>query len=561
MKKLWTDRSRIETAQRCSRRRWLEYHEAETGIVPRKKNIALAVGGSVHRGLEVLLGLGQRLMEIYQNEDQWKARLSVIEEDAVGMALADFSSYALAGLELDSTEASAMLNTEAQKQLDAQLRAQAEEMGMSAEGLGFNRDATMTTFERMLYEEQASLVEAMVRAYARRRLRPLLEQFEVLEVEREGEWKLTEWEQEELYNIQGLHLKPNSEMWELWFMSRPDALLRERTTNELYLLSYKTTGTWGDVRKAKSAEVDMQGLSEGVEVERRMKDWWEMLHIDLRDATHLYLDEIRKIPIGVREFLLSASSPPRIHAIRYEYLLKGERWEDKDLSAKLGMTVRTQRSHLIRQYVATSTPQKGNGGYAVGDVCWSWEYLRVEDEKDSKLGWQNWHSRPVWEQAIAHEGVKMWIDALDSSEPTYSGEDSTLGMEPRFLGYKSTAQAMGVTREHPLDAVFVPPVTVYRQDDQLRDWIEQVESQERRIAEAVAEVEAATDVGERHSLMNRHFVQSRHSCFYPTQCWATEICWGPNSETRENPLGSDKYGKRVPNHEAERKAQLAQERG
>ena len=49
------------------------------------------------------------------------------------------------------------------------------------------RDAerSVREYEAYLMAEQSALVEGMVRAYARRRLRPLLEEFEVLEVERE----------------------------------------------------------------------------------------------------------------------------------------------------------------------------------------------------------------------------------------------------------------------------------------------------------------------------------------------------------------------------------------
>ena len=106
--------------------------------------------------------------------------------------------------------------------------------------------------DEYLYQEQKALVEAQVRAYARRRLRPLLDAYEVLEVEREGEWELADG---------------------LWFMSRPDALLRDRQTGDLYIQSFKTGASW-DVRKGKDAEHDAQGLSEGVEIEKRLAEWW-----------------------------------------------------------------------------------------------------------------------------------------------------------------------------------------------------------------------------------------------------------------------------------------------
>jgi hypothetical protein len=265
--------------------------------------------------------------------------------------------------------------------------------------------------------------------------------------------------------------------------------------------------------------------------------------------------EGEEIPHRMTDFLFHLPAPPRIHAIRYEFLLKGERWKDKELSARLGIECRSQQSHLIRQYVATSTPKKGDGGYSVGDVAWAWEFYRVEDDKDSKLAWQNWSSRRV-------EDVKAWIDKLDSSELLMSGEDSTVGLAPRALGWKSAAQAMGVTKEHPLDKVFVPAVTVWRNDDQLRDWVEQVEAQEREVAMHVAEVNAASDPGEKRSLLNRYFPQVRQSCEYPGTCpYARDrvsVCWG-SAEMQADPLGvgGGEYVRRVANHPVENQSVVA----
>ena len=543
--RIYIDRSRVETEQRCPRRRLLEYHVGGTGISPVKKSLPLAVGGAVHVGLEVLLREGQALVDKANGDVDLafsqRGWVQDIEEHAVAAALTDFAEHAGA-LELDANEAAAMQETEESRRQKAEMLAQARELGMSVEGLGLDREQAVGRFERWLYEEQSALVEGLVRAYARRKLRLLLEQFEVLEVEREGEWLLGQYAEPSEYQGQPA-LHPT---FELWFMSRPDALLRERQTNELYLLSFKTTSGW-DVRRAKSAERDMQGLSEGVEVERRLGRWWEMLRKG--DATQEEFKEIQKSP-RVLEWLDSLTEPPRIHAIRYEYLLKGERWEDKELSAQLGMTVRTQRSHLIRQYVAHSVPKKGDGGYSVGDVCWSWDFTRPEDSSKSKLSASNWHSQGVWD--LEGGGVREWIDKLDRSEMLMSGEDSTVGMEPRALGWRSEAQRMGVTSEHPLDAAFLPPVVVYRNDDELRDWIEQVEAQEREVAESVARVEAGKDAGERHSLVNRLFPQYRSSCFYPSQCqFAGTVCFAANAEAEADPMSTGKFKARVPNHPIE----------
>lgn len=568
----YTDRSRIETKQRCARMRWLEYHELVRGIVPVKKPLPLAVGGSVHVGLEQLLREGQALYNLIDRDSLCWAdtRWRDIEELAVASALADFSHYTTAGLELDLTETTAlgaMAGADGADTFTQELQAQARQLGMSEAEVAElaiagqeRRREALGAFDRYLAEEQAALVEALVRAYARRRLRPLLEQYEVLEVEREGQWKLSEWPGNGRMVCEGcsrpldtipesgcpcgsnaIRLEPAVE--ELWFMSRPDALLRDRQDNQLYLLSFKTTGAW-DMRKEKDAQRDMQGLSEGVEVERRLAAWWQLIHS--RHGLTPYECIARDGGTSaMAQYLYNQPTPPRVLGIRYEYLLKGERWKDKDLSARLGVDARSQRTHLLRQYVATSTPKKGEAGYAVGDVCWSWDYVK-EDASKGTLAWANWKSRAAWEGG----GTKAWIDLLDATTDTMSGYDSTTGLEPRRLGWGGPAQRVGYTDVHPLDAVFPPPMIVYRGEDELRDWVEQVASQEREVAERVAEVRAAADEGEKRSLLNRYFPQTRRACEYPGTCAYTRVCWG-GEDLRSDPVTSGLYRERTPNHPQE----------
>lgn len=552
IQRIYIDRSRIVTRERCPRRRFLEYHESGTGIVPKRTPLPLAVGGSVHEGLAVLLRESQDKLNAAPTD--FVLDDTSIEERAVAAALKDFSQYQ-SKIAVDASEAVAMQPTAQAEAFAQQVMAQARELGMDTAAigqLGSDPAVAQSEFDRYLWAEQSALVEGLVRAYSRRRLRPLLEQFEVLEVEREGEWKLGEWTRLNdpvavLTNDKGLI--SYKEDVELWFMSRPDALLRERQTNELYLLSYKTTAQW-DVRKARDSEHDMQGLSEGVEVERRLAHWWGLLNHPTTSPSA----RLESAPQAMTDFLKSCPAPPRIHAIRYEFLLKGERWKDRELSARLGIECRSQKSHLVYRYVATSTPKTGKNtdSFRVGDVCWAWEFTRPEDQQASKLYAGNWRPRAVWEDG----SIRDWIDRLDRSEVLMSGEDSTIGLAPRQLGYRSDAQAMGVTEQHPLDAVFIPPVVVYRSDDQLRDWVEQVEHSEREVAGHVMEVMAATDGGEKRHLLNLYFPQNRHSCEYPSQCpFARDrvgVCWA-GAEMQGDPLGvgAGEYVRRQPNHPVE----------
>jgi hypothetical protein len=506
MNRVWTDRSRIETFQRCNRLRWLEYHEGSEamGITSARKPLPLAVGGSVHEGLAVLLAGGQEIFR--QNESiggDWP-----LEEAAVKAALADFEQFQLAlDIGEEQHEMTAQLN-------DAIAGQDAELAQLAAATVAKGR----SEFDQYLYAEQSALVEGLVRAYARRRLRPLLEQYEVLEVEREGSWQLHAPAGQDAEGSYWGHP-------DVWFMSRPDALLRERQSNQLYIMSFKTAADW-DYRKEKEAGHDMQGLSEGVEVEKRLAEWWRLIRE--HDGKHL-LSDISK---PMWEFLQAIPSPPRILGIRYEYMLKGSRWMDKDLTAELGVEVRSQRSILTRAYV--------NPGMVAGDeqVNCSWDYIK-EGGETSKLYYKNWKSQPIGKIMP----VKSWIDKLDAMA-------LTMGEEGNEIGWSGPAQVTGFLAEHPLDALFPPAMVVYRNDDDLRDWLEQVESQEVEVAEHVAKVKAAADEGEKRSLLNRYFQQSRRACDYPTACQFQAVCYG-GEDIRRAPMTSGLYTIRTANHPQE----------
>jgi len=524
--RIFTDRSRCETAQRCLRARFLNYHEGPSGmgITAAKKPLALAVGGACHVGYSVLLAGGQKVVDMPNPVDSmvWRD----LEDDAVEQALADFAAFDAGRLELDLGESDAQ---------DLSAFDQAARVKVRSD------------VDQYLYDEQRALVEAMVRAYARRRLRPLLEQYEVLEVEREGQWLLSDI-QGECRNA--WHDGANSPVtcpscgsvtWrerlhvvrQLWFMSRPDALLRSRQSNDLYIQSFKTGASW-DLRKGKDAEHDAQGLSEGVEIERRLGEWWGAL---LGGIMPQIITDGRKpedaVSPAMIEYLKGLAAPPRILGIRYEFLWKGQRREDRELTARFGVTCYAQKSHLIRGYL--------NAGMASGDEAWnwSWDYLKDGGET-SKLYWKAWRGAAVWESMP----VAKWIDMLDATV-------ETVGEEGAAKGWSGPAQATGFTAEHPLDLVFHPPIIVYRNEDDARDWIEQVESQEVEIAERVAQVRGAADEGERRSLLNRYFRQSRHSCIYPSQCQFVAICYG-GEDIRRDPLATRLYTIREANHPQER---------
>lgn len=416
-------------------------------------------------------------------------------------------------------------------------------------------EAAATGVDDYLRRELVALVEAMVRAYARRRLRPLLEEFEVLEVEREGTWKLGDipgkhdWET--ISNTHSTVCRKCHALGgecssvcpfdsELHWMSRHDGLLLERSTSSLYLLSYKTTGAW-DRRKKADAEIDMQGLSEAVDVEKRLGEAWELLRESemLRETLDHASDTrltIRQEQIILRinslvssriiEWLCSQPAPPKILGVRYEYILKGARREDKKFGASEGSRRWVQDSPLIRAYKSE--------GITAEDRRWAPKYEWSDiTGKERRIDYRSWKKSAVWESMP----IAAWIDLLDRGEYwPGKGED-----------FDAAGNAVDVLGDQ-----FVPPVVVYRNEDDLRDLLEQLEAQEVGVALAVEEVKRAEKEGEgaKRSALNRLFPQNRSACCFPSICVFQNVCYG-GEDIRRNPLNSGLYTIRQANHPIE----------
>ena len=329
-----------------------------------------------------------------------------------------------------------------------------------------------------LREELAAQVEAMVRAYARRRLRPLLEQFEVLEVEREGEWKLGEALLPEDLVIDGEVCGVEQVPTPIIFMSRLDALLLERQTGYLYLQSYKTTGQW-DRRREADAQVDMQGLSEAVDVENRLGGAWQFLN-DIREMKETLAlataqnekftwDRITKsenLVMGLvnsrtMEWLRHVPEPPKVLGVRYEYLLKGPRRQDKKDLTPAGFARYVADTPLIRAYK--------QDGITFDDRRWchSYDWFEITG-KSRRLDYRSWAKAPVWK----FMPIADWIDKLDKGE-----------VQPDC--YDEHGNALDILAEQ-----FVTPIHVFRNEDDMRDMLEQLEAQETQMAEDVAAVQA-----------------------------------------------------------------------
>jgi hypothetical protein len=222
-------------------------------------------------------------------------------------------------------------------------------------------DGEITADIRKAFEygeaEQSAMAEALLRGWWAYEGESFLAAFEIIEVEKEG------------LAVIGENLN---------LMYRPDALVRERETGDLYVISWKTCATFGK-RTVDQARTDMQSMSEV----------WGRLH----DA--------------------ASDRPDTIAGVLYKFAVKGSRrhddWDD----------LYKQDNPLIYGWMKL--------GASPEETEWSWKYSWSDpDEINDKTGkpvghklGKGWKKVPIWQSYPG--GVKAWIEALASQSiaPTF----------------------------------------------------------------------------------------------------------------------------------------------
>lgn len=178
--------SRLNSYFQCPRLFWWNYEYKGSGLRGTKSPIPLAVGGAIHKGLESLL----RGMEI---------------EPSIQQAVGEFR---------DRLQKSPLILEPTEDVLFA-------------------------------YTEQEKLIEALVRVFALRGLPKLKSEYEILEIEQEYDFKLSD---------------------NVILRSKADGLLRSKGNGQLYVLSFKTAKYYSS-RHSSDGSHDVQGLSEAAAIE------------------------------------------------------------------------------------------------------------------------------------------------------------------------------------------------------------------------------------------------------------------------------------------------------
>ena len=302
----YTNRSQIVEAQRCPRKRWWSQFSLPAPCqCGRKPSCPHCLGTGTVTGIEPL-----------------RQRAPLLLGRAVHRALDYLLQNGLGGLEEAVSLAHAMYEAE-------------------LEGRGL--DLKVSEEQAYVASEQMALGEALVRLAALRVVPRLLDRYHVVWTERALE-------------------APLAEGVTLW--GRVDALLREKSTGDLYLLSWKTKGGASlDERATEDAQHDDQGLSETWLVE----EWLEGQRGDL---------------------------PTQTSGVIMVWLLKGDRREQPKGSGQW-----QQSSPLIRAY-----RRFNDAGEAEWAHSWYWEH----NGSRHTLG-KGWERLDAW---TMEGGVKGWIDRL-----------------------------------------------------------------------------------------------------------------------------------------------------
>ena len=251
----------------------------------------------------------------------------------------------------------------------------------------------------------------------------------------------------------------------LTLMYRPDALVREILSGDIYVISWKTCATFTK-RTIDQAKTDMQSISEV---------WGK-----LNDLNHDSSD----VP-----------APKTIEGVLYRFAVKGRRTlDDWDGLYK-------QQSHLIYGWMKL--------GASPEETEWSWQYAWTDpDEINPKTGkpvghklGKGWKKVPIWREYPG--GVKTWIEALSNHQ-----------INPRHVD--------------ALEAVFPQPLPVERRKDEVESWKRQIVEQEHDVQARLNSVERLSAMGEAYGkvALDRWFPQHTGSCFSYSGCPFHDVCWG-----------------------------------
>jgi hypothetical protein len=293
-----------------------------------------------------------------------------------------------------------------------------------------------------VYKEQRALVEGLIRLAATLVVPALLSRYDILQVEQPGVVPF----------VPGVD-----------FSFRPDALMREKESGDLYILSWKTCSSWRTNTEVQ-ARVDMQNNSE----------LWGQEQV----------------------------GGERVAGVQMVFLVKGRKVPRSGQAGDLAEEQKQKRvdSPLVWGYRDPSFPPKFATGrfynctyrHPMRKSKWYPSGMCEQIGKLHKRG-DEWEAFPIWEAGLSG---KEWMGMLLSGE-VEGGQEA-------------------------LTSRWVMPVPVFRNSEKLRVWEAQSKLQAQRI-EGAEVGQRAVDSFDGVFPQYTHQCTS----YYGARCPCFDLCWGP----------------------------------
>ena len=343
--------------------------------------------------------------------------------------------------------------------------------------------------------ELASMVEALVRAYGKVILPGLLNRFIVVEAEKD---------EAATFEIPGIV--------KVRWGARTDALLMEKESLDLYILSLKTKKEWKGKKDEDTNRYDVQGMSETATVDQRLQGWANRLNVQ-GWANRLNVPHPLDVPEWFR-LRHKEGNAPQVLGVKMEFAIKGKKYPRQ--GGGWGYS-----NPLIRPW--KKADDLGGGNYA-----WRYEFQDPMGG-NHRLG-KGWNRINIWEDM----GVKEWIEKLASEE------------------------IQGMPAGSALEASFVLPSEYFRKEEYIEGWVKEMLYQEERVARGTEEVLRTQGVDTTPKMLQESFLDALREHFpkhsnYPTSCVYCEyeeVCHGPGVYIHD-PMSLGVFRPREANHEAE----------
>ena len=432
--KRFTSRSAALAYQTCKRKRFYAYHWGNHGLSSEAIDLYLETGTSIHRGLQNLLE-HCRLEHPDGSFEEQCINQSV--ELAINLFREDISK---ASISLKDTE-----------------YAQAS----------------------WIIAEHECLIEGLIRAFAIKRLPSLLNEYEILSVEKD----------EIFYEFSN----------EVFWQSKADAeFLTKDYSLGVVVCSIKTASEYAD-NTIRNLLTDMQGNSEWASVQARLlREFNEFQSIMESGNTEWIAEQVKNNPYTNYFIWCNENNQlPKVYAVQYEHLVTGE-WRDDD---KTGL--RKRRSFLVHPYKLSMMGTFnifGNTKVTSPSTDYKW---KVNAGKQPK----GWEKINIWEDI----GVLNWINMLAQGQVQPEEGD-------------------------PLDNIIRTSELIFRDRNdgaQLKEWYESTKYQEEDIAYKLNELEEVAEICKRKNdwsdyelRLNQFFPKETQTCwnYYGRHCEYARIC-------------------------------------